>query len=414
VGMRLTRLLERADGYFFRRTLPHGIVSRHYLLPHPHPKASIHRHLWLMGRHPRIPLPLFLFLELLIWLRWVLFACWRVSWRAVMLRGKAVAEQDGIGRATQLGYLLYFGLYHCIPPGEVYAFGLYRPGSRRDFWDYIFLPEVQAFHRWRGAGAGETPESLAMLQDKFLLAEFLEARGIPMASILGVVSRSETFDPEPYLRTRSRIFCKPRHGSAGRDAFVLEGRGKEIEVFAVESGVKAQPAGLECLKKAMAGDDFLIQPFLENHPDFAGLCPGEDVITLRVITEIHPVRGKECYCATLEIPNLSDGVLKGHIIMPIEPPSGRITAFPGHLPSEARERHDAVHDRIGNRAVPFWDAIRESALLAHQCFPDVRAIAWDYAVTPDGPVMLEGNTGWGATTPQMLHGGLLQNETITG
>jgi hypothetical protein len=229
-----------------------------------------------------------------------------------------------------------------------------------------------------------------------------------------MVPRGGAFDPVPYLRTRSRIFCKPRRGSAGRDCFVIEGRVKDIAIFAAKNGVKAQLSNRDCLKKAMAGDDFLIQPFLENHPDFAGLCPGEDVITLRVITEIHPARGMECYCATVEVPNLSDGALKGHIILPIEPSSGRITAFPRHLPLQAQARHDAVYERIGNRAVLFWSMIMESAIHAHQCFADVRAIAWDYAVTPDGPVMLEGNTGWGATVPQTLHGGLLRNETTTG
>jgi hypothetical protein len=357
---------------------------------------------------------LFLALEFVLWLRWVSFACWRCSWQAVACWGKAVAEGEGIGKAEQLRQLLYLGFCHAIPPGEVYAFGLYRRGSRRDFWDYVFIHETQSFHRWRGAGTGETPASLTPLHDKFHLGEFLGSRGVPMAPVLERIPRGGVFNPAPFLRTRSRIFCKPNRGSAGRDAFVVEGRGKEIIVFAAKNGVKAQRSSLDCLRKAMARDDFLIQPFLENHPDFAGLCPEEDVVTLRVITEVHPVRGMECYGATLEMPNLSDGVFKGHIMLPVEPSSGRITSFPRRLPPETQARHDAVFDRIGHRAVPFWDSIMKSAFLAHRCFTDIRAIAWDYVVTPAGPVMLEGNTGWGVTTPQMLHGGLLRHETMTG
>lgn len=100
-----------------------------------------------MGRHPRIPLPLFLIMELQLWLRWVLFPCWRSCWRAVKLRGKAVAEQEGLGRLAQLEYLLYLGLCHCIPPAEVHAFRLYRDKSKQEFWDYVFIHEIQAFHR---------------------------------------------------------------------------------------------------------------------------------------------------------------------------------------------------------------------------------------------------------------------------
>jgi hypothetical protein len=375
----------------------------------------IHRNLWLKGGHPGISLPLFLFIEFLLWLRWVSFECWRCSWRAVMRRGKAVAELDGIGGAAQLGYLLYFGLCHCIPPAEVYAFSLYRSKSKQELWDYVFIHETQAFHRWSSVRSGEKPESLAMIQDKLYLTEFLEARGVPMAPVLGVVSRGETFDPEQYLGTTSRIFCKPRHGSASRDTFVIERRGEETAVFTVKRGVKTQHTSYDCLKKAMNMKDFLIQPFLDNHPDFAVLCPTEDVVTMRVITEIHPIRGMRCYCATLEIPNdTPDGVMRGHTILPIEHSSGQAMRFPRLLSPPAQARHDAVYDRIGNHVVPFWETIMKSAILAHKCFTDVRAIAWDYVVTPTGPVMLEGNTGWGATTPQMLCGGLLQNETVTG
>lgn len=409
-----SRLAAQLKKHVLRRSLPHGIVSWQYILLRPSEKVCLHRALWLKAKPPQIPKALFLTLEFLLWLRWVSFTCWRLCLSAVARRGKSVADQDGIGRAAQLGRLLHLGLGHCIPPGEVYAFGLHRRESRQDFWDYVFIREVQAFHRWRGARTGERPESLALLQDKFRLAEFLRARGVPMAPILAWIARGSDFAPAPCLHTCSRIFCKPNHGSAGRDGFIVESRGKNIAVFAAKNGVKAQHSSLDCLRKAMAEDDFLIQPFLENHPDFAGLCPGEDVITLRVITEIHPERGMECYCAMVEIPNLADGAFKGHIILPIEPSAGRIRPCPRRLPPEVKARHNAVHDKINHGAVPFWETIMQSAFLAHRCFTDIHAIAWDYVVTPTGPVMLEGNTGWATTTPQMLHGGLLRHETVTG
>ncbi len=412
--MSLGRMAAGFRNHILRRALPHGIISWRYLLPRPSQKVRIHRTLWLRGRHPDLQIPFFLIVEFLLWMRWVLFSCWRSSIRAVAHRGRAVAEQEGIGRVTQLGHLLRLGLCHCIPPGEAYAFRLYHREARRNFWDYVFIHEVKAFHRWRGARSGETPASLAMLQDKFRLAEFLGARGVPMATALGTAPRGGVFDPTPYLQTRSRIFCKPNRGSAGRDAFVIERRGVDIDIFAAKNGVMTKRFSLDCLKRAMARDDFLIQPFLENNPDFAGLCTTEDVVTLRVITEIHPARGMECYCATLEIPNLSDGALKGHIMLPIEVSSGRIASFPGRLPPEIQLNYDAVFDRIGNQTVPFWDSIMESAFRAHRCFPDIYAVAWDYVVTPAGPVMLEGNTGWGATTPQTMYRGLLRDETGTG
>lgn len=407
------RLFAFAEQYFLRRVLPHGIVSWRYLLPHPSPKVRIHRRFWLLGRPPRIPLALFFLIEFVLWLRWVTFAGWRRSWRAVQHWGAVIGEREGICLAAQLRQVFSLSLTHCLPPAEIYAFGLYRRTQDQDLWSYVFTHELPAFHRWRGARLGESPESLALLQDKFRLTNLLGQRGVPMTPILGLASRGERFDPDIYLQTCPRLFCKPRHGSGGRDAFVIEGRDNEkgAAIFAVKSGMIAAPSTMAHLQKAMIRDDFLVQPFLENHPVLADLCPIKDAVTLRIITEIHSLDGIKCCCATLEIPNATDAAGYYHTLLPLELSSGRVLRFPDRrLPAPAQARYDALHANMSPYPIPFWDQIIESAIAAHRCFPDVYAIAWDYVITPDGPYMLEGNTGWGTKIPQMIYGGLLKNE----
>ena len=410
--MPVKRLLAFADRHFLRRALPHGIVSWRYLLPHLPPKVTIHRQFWLMGKDHRIPLPLFLLIELLLWLRWVTFACWRRSWRAVQLRGGEIGEREGISKVVLLLRVLTMGLSHCIPPGEIFAFGLYRRTSKQDVWDYVFTNEVPAFHSWRNTRLGEHSASLALVQDKSGLADLLATHGIPMAPVLAVIQCGASFDPSPWLQNAPRLFCKPRHGSASRDAFVIERRDEEKKpaVFAVKNGMKAQPSCLDSLQNAIGKDDFLVQPLMGNHPLFAALCPTEDAITLRIITENHPFHGICCYSATLEIPHREDDGEQCHTILPIELSSGLIRPFPAQrLPAPAQARHDSVLARLGECAVPFWDEIKRSAMAAHRQLPDLYAIAWDYVITPTGPCMLEGNSGWGTTTPQILLGGLLRD-----
>jgi hypothetical protein len=410
--MQVKRLFAFADRYFLRRALPHGIVSWRYLLPHPSPKVRIHRQLWLMGRDRRIPLSLFLLIELLLWLRWVTFACWRRSWRAVQRRGGELGEREGIGKVTLMLRVLTMGLCHCIPPGEVFAFGLYRRTSKQDVWDYVFSHEVPAFHRWRSAKLGEYSASLALVQDKSGLTDLLATQGIPMAPVLVVIPRGTPFDPAPWLQNAPRLFCKPRHGSGSRDAFVIERRedGEMPAIFAVYNGMKAQPASLDSVRKAIDNDDFLVQPVMGNHPLFAPLSPTDDAVTLRIITEQHPASGARCYSATLEIPNQEVGGGCCHTILLIDLLSGLIRPFPvQRLPAPAKARHDVALARLGDCVVPFWDEIRKSAMAAHGQLPELYAIAWDYVITPTGPCMLEGNSGWGATTPQILLGGLLRD-----
>jgi hypothetical protein len=411
--MQVTPFFAFADRYFLRRALPHGIITWRYLLPHPPRKIRIHRQLWLLARPPRVPLALFFLIEFSLWLRWVVFAGPRRSWRVVQRRGAEIRKREGISKVLQMKRVFFMTLCHCIPPAEIYAFGLYRSEAKTALWNYIFTHELPAFHRWRSAPLGESQASVLLLQDKFRLTHFLDARGIPMAPVLALLSCGAPFDPGVWLQNHPRLFCKPRHGSGGRDAFVIEGQNNEkgAVIRDVKNGMAAQRSTQGRLQKAMARDDFLIQPFLYNHPDLADLSHIKDAVTVRIITEIQPPHGLRCYCATLEIPNDADDARYYHMILPIEWSSGLIMRFPEHrLTAPVQAHHDALHARMGNRAIPYWEEIRKSAVDAHQCFPDVYAIAWDYVITPDGPYMLEGNTGWGAATPQMLQGGLLQDE----
>ncbi|OGU16430.1 MAG: hypothetical protein A2076_03360 [Geobacteraceae bacterium GWC2_53_11] len=410
-AMPMKRLLKFFTQQYLRRSLPHGIVSWRYLFPHPAPNVCIHRQLWLLGRHPRLPLPLYLFGECFLWLRWVSFACLRSCWRVVLYRGAEISQWEGIGTATLFLRVLVMGLAHCIPPGEIVTFGLYRLGLRQQAWNYIFFHETHAFHRWRDVRPGASAAMLTLIQDKSGLADLLASHGVPMVPTLGVLPRNAQLDPTPYLHATPRLFCKPRHGSASRDNFVIERRGfgNAPVIFTIASGIKTQLTSLDALHKAVGSDDFLVQPVMINHPLFAPLVPSEDAVILRIITEHHPAQDVHCYCATLEIPHPSDDGKHCHTILPVEPASGLILPFPGQrLPAPALARHDALFARLENCDVPFWDEIKTSAKAAHRQLPGLFAIAWDYVITPDGPLMLEGNSGWGATTPQILYGGLLR------
>lgn len=411
--MPMKRLLKFITRHYLRRSLPHGLVSWRYLLPQPAPTVHIHRQLWLLGRHPRLPLPLYLLGECFLWLRWVSFDGWRSCWRTVRTRGAEIHARNGIATATQLMRLLATSLCHCIPPSELYAFGLYRSEARQCVWDYAYIHEIPAFHRWRSNRLPEHAESAALVQDKFRLAVLLGRHGIPVAPVLQLITRSAPFDPALHLRSHPRLFCKPRHGSASKDAFVVEQREHDRQpvIFAVKNGMKLATASAAVLREAMERDDFLVQPLLTNHPELTALSATDDAVTLRIITERDDA-GTRCYSAALEIPGDADAPGNYHVIIPIDLASGQVMRFPEErLPARARTRHDNIIARIGQRPIPFWHEIKISAKAAHQHLPGLYAIAWDYVITPGGPLQLEGNSGWGATVPQQFHGGLLRNET---
>lgn len=406
----MKHLLKYLRRNLLRRAIPHGLVSWRYLLPSHPPQLRIHLRLWLLGRDQRLPLPLYLLMELFLWLRWVAFACWWQSWHAVRLRGDEIREREDISKGYQIWRLLSLGLGHCIPPREIYAFGLYRPTAGRFIWDYVYLHETSAYHGWRSSCLPDRAVSMALVQDKSGLAKLLSGHNIPMAPVMELIPRSTPFDPASQLLAYPRLFCKPRHGSASRDNFVIEQQssGEPPAIYAVINGMKSLATDFDKLHKAMEQDDFLVQPKLTNHPELAPLSATEDAITVRIITELDS-SGASCYSATLEIPGKTDCAGYYHTILPIDQTTGALLPFPaGQLPARARAGHNAILAHFGHSTLPHWHELRASALAAHQFLPGLFAIAWDYVITPDGPVMLEGNSGWGVTVPQLLNGGLLQ------
>jgi len=425
----MDQVIQKKLSYFLRawkftcrhtlgRRLPHGVVSLRYLLPSQPSKIKIHKRLWLRGL-PQVPLPLYIVMEFFLYLRWVLFSGWLGALKLARLRGPEIKDREGIGTLTQFKRVLFAALFQCIPPAEFYAFSLYRQNRKLFIWDYIFTHELPAFHRWRGLKLGETAESLHLLGDKYLSAKVVSKHGVPVVPNLEMVPRGSEFDFSTYLHKYSRLFCKPRNGSAGRDCFVVEKQEADTKliIYSTESGIVKKQSTWSCLAKASEQDDYLVQPVMENHPALTGLGDKEDAVTIRIITETRDLKTIHVYTAMMEIPGLEkdsegekghEAVTQFHAILPINPATGKTMFLPKeHLASSARERYESMYAKVGQSAIPFWRQLQESALASHTLFSDVYAIAWDYVVTPDGPFLLEGNTGWATRMPQIINGGLL-------
>ncbi len=54
--------------------------------------------------------------------------------------------------------------------------------------------------------------------------------------------------------------------------------------------------------------------------------------------------------------------------------------------------------------LPFWNEAKQMAVAAHALYPQFPSIGWDVAITPEGPVMIEANAGWGVRMVQHATG----------
>lgn len=402
------RLLRGIRRELWQRPLPHGLVSWRYLLPRTDSRIRLHRHFWWStGR--RWPRATWCAVEAWLWFRWVGWYGWRASWRAVRRFGTEVRSEHGISLARQAWITLGLALGYCIPPREVYLFQLYRaPGSALD---YVYDHEVFAYHAWRSAPLGVKPESLACIQDKVALIERLRVVDVPVVAAHRVIAAGSAMSLDTALGDRSRAFCKTRSGNQGRGAFAVWRTGRGLAGQAHAGRELLSTAQTEAAWSALlALDDALIQPLLTNHPDLARIAEGAEAVTVRYISRWRD-GSLACLCAFSEIPAAKDdsGRVR-YAIVPIDAETGTLHPLPAERwPSRWMQ---ALSQRILTKAprpwtLPDWGTLVNGSHRAHGQFPDVWAIAWDWVVTPDGPILLEGNAGWGVMMPQVINGAFL-------
>jgi len=140
----------------------------------------------------------------------------------------------------------------------------------------------------------------------------------------------------------------------------------------------------------------LLQAMLVNHPAIADLA-GRSLIAIRVIT---------CMDAS-GIPVVTHAMLR--VVSKLEPSwhskrehAAVIDLQSGVLgmmcndkdlwPGRWTRHHPVTGAPVDGRLLPDWPETRALALAAHGVFADRMLVGWDIALTPSGPVILEGNS----------------------
>jgi hypothetical protein len=407
IGLKLLNALNRE---LCQRRIPHGMISWRYLWT-VSPQIAAHRQMF-WNALPRLPKPLYLALELILWVKWAGLFGWLALFRTLGLYGGALRDERGISKSRQFRRLVRISIGACMPPGDAYRFGLVEHPER--LWNYVSDRHIAGFHRWRNKRQGLLPEKVALLANKVATTDLLASSGIPMAPILATVSKTADFDFLVTLKKHGRLFCKTRAGNRGLGAFECWHNGQAIEGRMFEGDpLPDKDAVIQAWEALLQRDHGLVQPALANHPHLAPLVPDGRAITVRCIT-LRSEQGIAILCASLEIPaeRKASDKRESYVILSVGANSGLIRPLPDNALqlAETRQRQrDMIADISDHQPLPDWDALIHHSLSAHEQFPDFWAIAWDWVLTPEGPVLLEGNNGFGGSTPQILTGGFLKN-----
>lgn len=151
----------------------------------------------------------------------------------------------------------------------------------------------------------------------------------------------------------------------------------------------------ECkrLYERLVNDDKIVEERIRQHPDIAGFNPSS-VNTMRLSTIL--TDGDTVLLA----PSIrlgcngysADNFDSGGLSVMIDLPTGRMLNGGFNKDGEWFTSHPESGKKIDGFVIPYWDEVKKLCLEASKEIPEAYYIGWDVAVTPDGPVLVEGNS----------------------
>ena len=289
---------------------------------------------------------------------------------------------------------------------EMHTWGLLNPAL-----DAQALQRYVSKRRFMRFQARLSPKLHAvLLEDKEVFYRFCEAIALPVPQTIAFLSREAIWfgqghEEAPAERLReclqalqgSELIIKPAGGVYGIGIRALRVQGSGF----VEQG---RSLSLEALMSELpAGQRQVLQRRLANHEVVEALTGFRTLQTVRVVTALPPRPGARAQLLSAAIRlSAQDSVTNnfqhgssGTVRAMIDLDSGRIIsglrASPSGFGLEPVDRIDATGRVLAGTQLPFWPQTKELMETKAACFYPIRLVGWDVALTPTGPVVLEGN-----------------------
>lgn len=193
------------------------------------------------------------------------------------------------------------------------------------------------------------------------------------------VSEMTFEDFSNFCKGKSKFICKPVDGSQGAN----------IKVFHIEeSNIKSTYNEI----KDIFVQNYMIEEWIPQHELLSKIYPNA-VNCLRIITvfdgvEVSVLTGGVTFAISSEIANGS----QPSIVAPVNFETGIIDKPAATFDSPLHDKHPTTNEQILGVKLPYFDEIMTMLESICRRVPTVGYIGWDFAISPDGPVLIEGNT----------------------
>ncbi len=304
---------------------------------------------------------------------------------------------------------------------EAYQQGLLSPEmSERDVWAYVSKKNMTRVQRTLNP---ESWEAVAM--NKAILHRFLTAGGIASPALYAVFVRDMagwTCDGrcpktvEQWCEYIERdlpdaFFVKPAEGALGEGVRMYSRRRGGFVDFG--GGEHTSREIYDAMYSDREYDSYVIQERLENHPEIVKLTGQENLQTIRFISLVDSKGRSRLLRAQIKLicgDNLTDNFeqgVTGNMQSEVRLDSGGLRPAIACEPNDGRIRCVTNHPQTGIRfedfTIPYWTEACQLVLRSARLVLPIRTVGWDIAITPDGPMVLEGNIWW---NPPNRHKGM--------
>jgi hypothetical protein len=341
------------------------------------------------------------------WLLWPLISL-VLAVRGALRFGGPVARGGGPGLAQQILQQTWLSIAYRIVPRYYYVFELHRPELRGRAAEYLTRTETKR-GVYRALKLRGDRSSFVRINDKISFAKFFGRNGLRVVPVfaafragLRVGNVGDGTLPEGQDLFEKKIEGR---GGIGAEVWLSQPHGRYRNTKGDERTAEDLVARVREQSKQV---DYLIQARAVNHPGIADLTPGA-LSTVRLLTILNEQGEPEAVNAAFRMAvsrtSPVDNFHAGGIAAAVDMATGSLGPATGlGLGGDFRwhETHPLTGGQIRGRRLPDWTQALALAIAAHRLIAPRVMVGWDIGFLPEGPCLIEGNTGPDADIHQRI------------
>ena len=292
------------------------------------------------------------------------------------LAGK-VSERSGKNKAAVLLDMCWCGLRYQAGYTDYELFAMERANARQRRTYVTRGVNDKLVKRFNDAGS----RHIFVNKDEFneIFSEFLHRdwMKIRYPSEEGYDEAAEAEKLARFCEGKDEIVAKPRDGMCGKGVEMIK-----------PSDYSGALSLYQYLQSISAG---IIEEKIIQHPVMNRLYPNS-INTLRTVT-INNGGDISVVVVLCRVGNGGrvDNFLNGGVMTRVSVETGELLYDAVDAQNVVYSKHPITGAVFKGFQIPMWDACKKMACEAAAVLPQVGYVGWDIAVTPDGPVLVEGN-----------------------